>query len=88
MVLIGIGAIACAFLGYRQWGWWLPLTLACAKNAMPVILFLKLFQNLEEPRLVGIAIGTSLVVDLAIFYAAFAIAWAFARNSRLRKGTP
>jgi hypothetical protein len=84
-MLLWLGAIVSAYLGYRLWEWWAPLGVACAVVIVQAVAFRGLLGDAGGVQLLAF----SLAINLAMSYAAFTIGRSLAqRMAKRRKGTP
>jgi len=83
-LLFWVGSGLSAFLGYRLFDWWVPAVLACAVAAGQFFLFQALFgEHAGRFEL----LGSSLLLNLMMYYATFSIGRAIGqRLARRRKG--
>jgi len=76
-MLFWIGAALAGYLGYRLHAWWMPAALACAVVALQAVLFQAMLGS-SGPGLDLLTL--SLVMNLLMFHATFAIGRAIAQR--------
>jgi hypothetical protein len=83
-MLFWLGALVSGFLGFRLFEWWVPTAVACAVVALQAVAF----RSLLGPDGSGLELlAFSLVVNLVMFHATFAIGRTLGqRLAQRRKG--
>jgi len=83
-MLLWIGALVSAFLGYRLYEWWVPTAVAGAVLALQAVAFRSLLASQSGGYEL---LAFSLLVNLLMFHATFGIGRAIGqRFSQRRKG--
>jgi hypothetical protein len=78
LLLFWVGAVLCAYLGYKLYDWWVPTAVACAVAAGQFVLF-QMAAGSWGPSIQ--LLGFSLM-DLVMFYATFGIGRSIGQRRR------